>query len=179
MELNNLHELKKQARALSYHQLQSVVGTLQGVLDERKREVEVIASIQEFASSRGFSLEKLGYTLSNADATILVDSKSQIQAADKKARPRKPKLHSINNKKQLFYFEDGELIRLSSHALKRRLSNRGIQLVTFAELSKKQQKAAKAILEGIRIASLESYNKNVAVWNEWAAANNEEMLTYK
>lgn len=177
MDLTNFRELKKNARALSYHQLQSAVDTLQGVLNERQKEVEVIASIRDFASSKGFSLEQLGYTLINSSASNAEDSKSS--SGLKNTRPAKPKLLSINADKQLFYFKDGELTRLSSHTLKPNLLRAGVQLLKFSELDKKQQKMAKSILEKARKASVDAYNRNVDTWNEWAQANNEEILAHK
>lgn len=58
-------ELKKATKELTLAKLQEVIDTLNSVLAERQKEVELIGQLEQLAKSQGFTLEQLGYKLSN------------------------------------------------------------------------------------------------------------------
>jgi hypothetical protein len=60
--------------------------------------------------------------------------------------------------------------------MKKGLNDRGIDVVAFKQVEKKYQKQIGALLEEAGAQALENFNAKVDVWNEWASANNEEIL---
>ena len=73
-------ELKKAAKELTLGKLTDVIDTLNSVLAERQKEVELIGQLEQLAKSQGFTLEQLGYKLNNdAVADLQQDpAKSEI-----------------------------------------------------------------------------------------------------
>ncbi len=168
-------ELKKAAKELSVLKLQEVIDVLKSVLDERQKESEVLEKVREFARAQGFTLEQLGYKL-NAEGTVVLNQEEEVQQDDTR-RPVKPKFKTINKESQFFYVEDGQLHLLKTHTMKKALNEKGIEVVPFSKVEKKYVKQIDALLAEAGSQALLNYNAKVDVWNEWAAAHNEEILT--
>ncbi|HCV03721.1 MAG TPA: H-NS histone family protein [Pseudoalteromonas sp.] len=168
-------ELKKAAKELSLVKLQDVIVTLNNVVAEREKEAELITQLEQLAKSQGFTLEQLGYKLSN-DISC---SELEQDAEQKMKRPTKPKFKTINKDSQYFYTENGELHLLRTHTMKKGLQERGVKVVPASDVEKKHAKRVDALIAGATTQSLENYNSKVDAWNEWASVNNEEILTKK
>ncbi len=168
-------ELKKAAKELSVLKLQEVIDVLKSVLDERQKESEVLEKVREFARAQGFTLEQLGYKL-NAEGTVVLNHEEEVQHDDVK-RPVKPKFKTINKESQFFYVENGQLHLLKTHTMKKALNDKGIEVVPFSKVEKKYVKQIDALLAEAGSQALVNYNAKVDVWNEWAAAHQEEILT--
>ncbi|MBU1308356.1 MAG: H-NS histone family protein [Gammaproteobacteria bacterium] len=168
-------ELKKAAKELSLVKLTDVINVLNAVLAERQKEVELIAQLEQLAKSQGFTLEQLGYKLNN-DVVVLEGAEHQPKA-DK--RPTKPKFKTINKESQYFYVEDGKLQLLRTHTMKKGLQERGIEVVPVSKVDKKYAKQIDGLITEATAQAVENFNAKVAAWNEWAAANAEEILTKK
>lgn len=167
-------ELKKAAKELTVVKLQEVIEVLNSVLEERQKETEVLDKVREFARAQGFTLEQLGYKL-NADALVTVAEDSAAVTEDSK-RPVKPKFKTINKESQFFYVENGALQLLKTHTMKKALNERGIEVVPFAKVEKKYVKQVDALLADATTQAVANFNAKVDVWNEYAAAHNEEIL---
>lgn len=167
-------ELKKAAKELSVSKLQEVIEVLQSVLTERENEAALLDEIREFAKSKGFTLEQLGYKLSN-DSVAPVAMESADVAGDSK-RPVKPKFKTINKESQYFYEEDGQFHLLKTHTMKKALQDRGINVLPFSKVEKKYGKQVDKLLAEAAAQATENYNAKVAIWNEWAKQNNDEIL---
>ncbi|MDX3775461.1 H-NS histone family protein [Chromatiaceae bacterium AAb-1] len=165
-------ELKKAAKELPLVKLTDVIDTLNTVLAERQKEVELISQIQQLAKSQGFTLEQLGYKL-NAEALSSEDGDEPAVAS---GRPVKPKFKTINKESQFFYVEDGELNLLRTHTMKKGLQERGIKVVPVAEVDKKYAKQIDQLIDDATVQAVENYNTKVDIWNEWAAVNGGEIL---
>ena len=97
-------ELKKAAKELTLAKLTDVIETLNAVLAERQKEVELISQLEQLAKSQGFTLEQLGYKL-NHDGLV----SDNAETSDKvEKRPTKPKFKTINKENQYFYIENAE-----------------------------------------------------------------------
>lgn len=168
-------ELKKAAKELSVLKLQEVIDVLKSVLDERQKESEVLEKVREFARAQGFTLEQLGYKL-NAEGTVVLNQEEEVQPFDDK-RPVKPKFKTINKESQFFYVENSQLQLLKTHTMKKALNEKGIEVVPFSKVEKKYVKQIDALLAEASSQALLNYNAKVDVWNEWAAAHNEEILS--
>ena len=165
-------ELKKAAKELTLVKLTDVIETLNTVLAERQKEVELITQLEQLAKSQGFTLEQLGYKLNND--FVATDANDSPVKADK--RPTKPKFKTINKDSQYFYVENGQLQLLRTHTMKKGLLERGIDVVPFSKVEKKYIKQVDALLEEAGKQALANFNSKVDVWNEWAAQHNEEIL---
>lgn len=168
-------ELKKAAKELTLVKLTDVIDTLNAVLSERQKEVELIGQLEQLAKSQGFTLEQLGYKLSND--VMPTDSTEQNTKADK--RPIKPKFKTINKDSQYFYVEGGQLQLLRTHTMKKGLQDRGIDVVPVSKVDKKYAKQIDALIADATAQAVDNFNSKVDVWNEWAAVNAEEILTKK
>lgn len=167
-------ELKKAAKELTVVKLQEVIEVLNSVLDERQKETEVLDKVREFARAQGFTLEQLGYKL-NADALVAV-VEDHADAAEDAKRPVKPKFKTINKESQFFYVENGALQLLKTHTMKKALNERGIDVVPFAKVEKKYVKQVDALLADATTQAVANFNAKVEIWNEYAAAHDEEIL---
>lgn len=168
-------ELKKAAKELSLVKLQDVIATLNTVIAEREKEAELIGQLEQLAKSQGFTLEQLGYKLNND--VIGSDSQQDDSASGK--RPTKPKFKTINKDKQYFYVEGGQLNLLRTHTMKKGLQERGVEVLPVSKVDKKHAKQVDALIAEATAQALENYNSKVDAWNEWAAANGEEILSKK
>lgn len=168
-------ELRKAAKELTVLKLQEVIDVLKSVLDERQKESEVLEKVREFAKAQGFTLEQLGYKL-NAEGSVVAMSEPEVPADDTK-RPVKPKFKTINKESQFFYVENGQLQLLKTHTMKKALNDKGIEVVPFSKVEKKYVKQIDALLQDAAVQALHNYNAKVDVWNEWAKAHHEEILT--
>lgn len=168
-------ELKKAAKELTLVKLTDVIDVLNGVLAERQKEVELISQLEQLAKSQGFTLEQLGYKLNNE--LVTVDSSEPVEKHGK--RPTKPKFKTINKDSQYFYVENGQLQLLRTHTMKKGLQDKGIDVVPVTKVDKKYIKQVDALIAEATQQAIENFNAKVAVWNEWAAANGEEILTQK
>jgi len=167
-------ELKKAAKELTVVKLQEVIEVLNSVLEERQKETEVLDKVREFARAQGFTLEQLGYKL-NADTLITV-AEDNTEVAEDSKRPVKPKFKTINKESQFFYVENGALQLLKTHTMKKALNERGIDVVPFAKVEKKYVKQVDALLADATTQAVANFNAKVEIWNEYAAAHNEEIL---
>lgn len=167
-------ELKKAAKELTVVKLQEVIEVLNSVLEERQKETEVLDKVREFARAQGFTLEQLGYKL-NADTLITV-AEDNTEVAEDSKRPVKPKFKTINKESQFFYVENGALQLLKTHTMKKALNERGIDVVPFAKVEKKYVKQVDALLSDATTQAVANFNAKVEIWNEYAAAHNEEIL---
>lgn len=167
-------ELKKAAKELTVVKLQEVIEVLNSVLEERQKETEVLDKVREFARAQGFTLEQLGYKL-NADTLITV-AEDNTEVAEDSKRPVKPKFKTINKESQFFYVENGALQLLKTHTMKKALNERGIDVVPFAKVEKKYVKQVDALLAEATTQAVANFNAKVEIWNEYAAAHNEEIL---
>lgn len=167
-------ELKKAAKELTLVKLTDVIDTLNTVLAERQKEVELISQLEQIARAQGFTMEQLGYKLNNDFAAA--DS-GEVNKTDK--RPTKPKFKTINKDSQYFYVEDGKLQLLRTHTMKKGLQQRGIEVVPMKKVDKKHAKQIDSLIEEATAQAVENYNSKVDAWNEWASANGEEILSKK
>lgn len=168
-------ELKKAAKELTLVKLTDVIETLNTVLAERQKEVELIAQLEQLAKSQGFTLEQLGYKL-NSDVLLTETTERAVQS-DK--RPTKPKFKTINKESQYFYVEDGKLHLLRTHTMKKGLIARGIDVVPVSKVDKKYAKQIDSLIADATKQAVDNFNAKVDAWNEWAAANSEEILSKK
>lgn len=168
-------ELKKAAKELTLAKLTDVIEILNGVLAERQKEVELIAQLEQLAKSQGFTLEQLGYKLNND--VLIVEGADTLVKADK--RPTKPKFKTINKESQYFYVEEGKLHLLRTHTMKKGLLDRGIDVVPVSKVDKKYAKQIDSLISEATAQAVENFNAKVDAWNEWAAANAEEILSKK
>ena len=169
-------ELKKAAKELSLVKLQDVIATLNDLVNERKKEADLIAQLELMAKSQGFTLEQLGYKLNKE---VLSSDREHGDAGGASKRPTKPKLKSINKEKQYFYIENGQLHLLRTHTMKKGLQERGIKVVPVTGVDKKHTKQVDALIAEATTQAIENYNSKVDVWNEWASVNGEEVLSKK
>lgn len=167
-------ELKKAAKELTLVKLTDVIDTLNSVLAERQKEVELIAQLEQLAQSQGFTLEGLGYKLNNEIA-----SESTEPALKSEKRPTKPKFKTINKASQYFFIENGVLQLLRTHTMKKGLQQRGIDVVPVTKLDKKHAKQVDLLIADATRQAVDNFNAKVDSWNEWAAANGEEILSKK
>ncbi|GAB2933028.1 H-NS family histone-like protein [Rheinheimera gaetbuli] len=168
-------ELKKAAKELTLAKLTDVIEILNSVLAERQKEVELIAQLEQLAKSQGFTLEQLGYKLNND--VLVIEGTEQQPKADR--RPTKPKFKTINKESQYFYVEDGKLQLLRTHTMKKGLQERGIDVVPVSKVDKKYAKQIDSLIVEATAQAVENFNAKVGAWNEWAAANAEEILAKK
>ena len=168
-------ELKKAAKELTLVKLTDVIETLKGVLAERQKEVELISQLEQLAKSQGFTLEQLGYKLSND--VVASEENPASGKADK--RPTKPKFKTINKDSQYFYVENGQLQLLRTHTMKKGLQDRGIDVVPVSKVDKKYAKQIDSLIIAATKQAVDNFNSKVDAWNEWAAANGEEILAKK
>lgn len=168
-------ELKKAAKELTLVKLTDVIETLNNVLAERQKEVELISQLEQLAKSQGFTLEQLGYKLSN-DVAV---TDTPVSAAKSDKRPTKPKFKTINKESQYFYVEAGQLQLLRTHTMKKGLQERGIEVVPVSKVDKKYAKQIDSLIAEATAQATENFNAKVDAWNEWAAANGEEILSKK
>ncbi|WP_240219761.1 H-NS histone family protein [Rheinheimera hassiensis] len=167
-------ELKKAAKELTLVKLTEVIETLNSIIAERQNEVAMINQLEQLAKSQGFTLEKLGYKLHN-------DAVAELQQDSEKVdkRPTKPKFKTINKDSQYFYVENGQLNLLRTHTMKKGLQDRGVDVVPISKVDKKYGKQIDALIADASAQALDNYNSKVDAWNEWAAANGEEILAKK
>ena len=168
-------ELKKAAKEITTLKLHEVIDTLNSVLVERQKETEVLAQIRALAKAEGFTLEQLGYQL-NADAVV---AQSDDENEVKGKRPVKPKFKTINKESQFFYVEAGALHLLKTHTMKKALVDRGIKVVPFHKVESKYGKDIEMLLAEASTQAVENFNSKVDVWNVWAQAQGEEILSKK
>ena len=168
-------ELKKAAKELTLVKLTDVIDTLNNVLAERQKEVELINQLEQLAKSQGFTLEQLGYKLSN-DVAV---TDTPVSAVKSDKRPTKPKFKTINKESQYFYVEAGQLQLLRTHTMKKGLQERGIEVVPISKVDKKYAKQIDSLIIEATAQATENFNAKVDAWNEWAAANGEEILSKK
>ncbi|MDP5134420.1 H-NS histone family protein [Rheinheimera baltica] len=168
-------ELKKAAKELTLAKLTEVIDVLNSVLAERQNEVELITQLEQLAKSQGFTLEQLGYKLNNENV-IVAEADTSAKTAK---RPTKPKFKTINKDSQYFYVENGQLQLLRTHTMKKGLQARGIDVVPVAKVEKKYAKQIDGLIAEATAQAVENFNAKVGAWNEWAAANDEEILTAK
>ncbi len=168
-------ELKKAAKELSVIKLQEVIDVLNAVLADRQKESEFALQLREYVKANGFTMEQLGYVQSS-DGVIQAIEDNTETAADKSKRPVKPKFKTLNPESQYFYVENGSLQLLKTHTMKKALTDRGIEVVEFRKVPKKYEKQIADLLADASVKALENFNAKVDVWNEWASANNEEIL---
>ncbi|MBZ9610164.1 H-NS family histone-like protein [Rheinheimera maricola] len=168
-------ELKRAAKELTLGKLTDVIETLNQVLADRQKEVELISQLEQLAKSQGFTLEQLGYK-QNIDV-VAVDTQDSQAKSDK--RPTKPKFKTINKDSQYFYVESGKLQLLRTHTMKKGLQQRGIDVMPVAKVDKKFAKQIDGLIAEATTQAVENFNAKVDAWNEWAAANGEEILTKK
>jgi hypothetical protein len=166
-------ELKKAAKELTVAKINEVIATLSEVLSERQREVETIEKLKALAKEQGFSLEQLGYTLSN-DSVISSDTSDNYEKPS--GRPTKPKFKTINPTSQSFYIEEGKLCLLKTHTMKKGLIDRGIDVFAYAKLDSQFEAQVQPLIDLAIAQATQSFNAKVDVWNEWAMDNNEEIL---
>jgi hypothetical protein len=167
-------ELKKAAKEITTVKLHEVIDTLNAVLAERQKETEVLSQIRALAKAQGFTLEQLGYQL-NADVVVSHDDESE----SKGKRPVKPKFKTINKESQFFYVDAGKLHLLKTHTMKKALVDRGIKVVPFHKVDAKYGKDIEALLAEAGTQAVENFNSKVDVWNAYAQANGEEILSKK
>jgi DNA-binding protein H-NS len=167
-------ELKKAAKEITTVKLHEVIETLNSVLAERQKETEVLSQIRALAKAQGFTLEQLGYQL-NADVVVSHDDDSE----SKGKRPVKPKFKTINKESQFFYVDAGKLNLLKTHTMKKALLDRGIKVVPFHKVDGKYAKDIEALLAEAGTQAVENFNSKVDVWNAYAQANGEEILSKK
>ncbi|MBU0911145.1 MAG: H-NS histone family protein [Gammaproteobacteria bacterium] len=167
-------ELKKAAKEITTVKLHEVIETLNSVLVERQKETEVLSQIRALAKAQGFTLEQLGYQL-NADVVVSHDDDSE----SKGKRPVKPKFKTINKESQFFYVDAGKLHLLKTHTMKKALLDRGIKVVPFHKVDGKYGKDIEALLAEAGTQAVENFNSKVDVWNAYAQANGEEILSKK
>lgn len=167
-------ELKKAAKELTLIKLTEVIETLNNIVAERQNEVEVINQIEQLAKSQGFTLEQLGYKLNN-------ETVAELQHGSEKSdkRPTKPKFKSIKKDSQYFYIENSELHLLRTHTMKKGLQDRGVDVIPVSKVDKKYAKKIDTLIADATAQALENYNSKVDAWNDWAAANGEEILSKK
>jgi hypothetical protein len=168
-------ELKKAAKEITTVKLHEVIETLNSVLVERQKETEVLAQIRALAKAEGFTLEQLGYQL-NADVVV---SQAEDDSESKDKRPVKPKFKTINKESQFFYVDAGKLNLLKTHTMKKALVDRGVKVVPFHKVESKYSKDIEALLAEASVQAVENFNSKVDVWNLWAQAHGEEILTKK
>ena len=168
-------ELKKAAKELTLAKLTDVIETLNAVLAERQKEVELISQLEQLAKSQGFTLEQLGYKL-NHDGFV-ADSAENTDKVER--RPTKPKFKSIKKDNQYFYIENDELHLLRTHTMKKGLQDRGVDVMPVSKVDKKYAKKIDVLIADATAQALENYNSKVDAWNDWAAANGEEILSKK
>ena len=168
-------ELKKAAKELTLVKLTDVIETLNNVLAERQKEVELISQLEQLAKSQGFTLEQLGYKLNND--VFVADPQDASAKGDK--RPTKPKFKTINKESQFFYVDAGKLHLLKTHTMKKALVDRGIKVVPFHKVDGKYSKDIEALLAEAGTQAVENFNSKVDVWNAYAQANGEEILSKK
>lgn len=168
-------ELKKAAKELSVVKLQEVIDVLNSVLAERQEETEFLAELKEFVKAKGYTLEQLGYKRS-VDGVITAVSEVEESDVSSTKRPIKPKYKTINPESQYFYVENGNLQLLKTHTMKKSLNDRGIAVIGFKQVESKYQNQITTLLEEAAVQAVANFNAKVDVWNEWAAANNEEIL---
>ncbi|GAA0674101.1 MULTISPECIES: H-NS histone family protein [Rheinheimera] len=167
-------ELKKAAKEITTVKLHEVIETLNSVLAERQKETEVLSQIRALAKAQGFTLEQLGYQL-NADVVVSHDDDTE----SKGKRPVKPKFKTINKESQFFYVDAGKLHLLKTHTMKKSLVDRGIKVVPFHKVDGKYSKDIEALLAEAGTQAIENFNSKVDVWNAYAQANGEEILSKK
>ncbi len=167
-------ELKKAAKEITTVKLHEVIETLNAVLAERQKETEVLSQIRALAKAQGFTLEQLGYQL-NADVVVRHDDDSE----SKGKRPVKPKFKTINKESQFFYVDAGKLHLLKTHTMKKALVDRGVKVVPFHKVDGKYSKDIEALLAEAGTQAVENFNSKVDVWNAYAQANGEEILSKK
>lgn len=167
-------ELKKAAKEITTFKLHEVIETLNSVLAERQKETEVLSQIRALAKAQGFTLEQLGYQL-NADVVVSHDDDTE----SKGKRPVKPKFKTINKESQFFYVDAGKLHLLKTHTMKKALVDRGIKVVPFHKVDGKYSKDIEALLAEAGTQAVENFNSKVDVWNAYAQANGEEILSKK
>lgn len=167
-------ELKKAAKEITTVKLHEVIETLNAVLAERQKETEVLSQIRALAKAQGFTLEQLGYQL-NADVVVSHDDESEAKGK----RPVKPKFKTINKESQFFYVDAGKLHLLKTHTMKKSLVDRGIKVVPFHKVDAKYGKDIEALLAEAGAQAIENFNSKVDVWNAYAQANGEEILSKK
>lgn len=167
-------ELKKAAKEITTVKLHEVIETLNSVLAERQKETEVLSQIRALAKAQGFTLEQLGYQL-NADVVVSHDDDSE----SKGKRPVKPKFKTINKESQFFYVDAGKLHLLKTHTMKKALLDRGIKVVPFHKVDGKYAKDIEALLAEAGTQAVENFNSKVEVWNAYAQASGEEILSKK
>lgn len=166
-------ELKKAAKELSVLKINEVINALQEVLTDRQREIETIEKLQAFAKEQGFTLEQLGYKLSNDTITSNEVDEDEGKSS---GRPTKPKFKTINVESQFFYVENGRLCLLKTHTMKKGLIERGIDVFPFSKVAKKLSSQVQPLLDAAIAQATESFNAKVDIWNEWAKAHGEEIL---
>ncbi len=167
-------ELKKAAKEITTVKLNEVIEILNAVLAERQKETEVLSQIRALAKAQGFTLEQLGYQL-NADVVVSHD----VEPESKDKRPVKPKFKTINKESQFFYVDGGKLHLLKTHTMKKSLLDRGINVVPFHKVDSKYSKDIDVLLAEATAQAVENFNSKVDVWNAYAKANGEEILTKK
>ncbi|WP_127021823.1 H-NS family histone-like protein [Rheinheimera mangrovi] len=167
-------ELKKAAKEITTVKLHEVIETLNSVLVERQKETEVLSQIRALAKAQGFTLEQLGYQL-NADVVVSHEDDNE----SKGKRPVKPKFKTINKESQFFYVDAGKLNLLKTHTMKKALVDRGVKVVPFHKVDSKYSKDIEALLAEAGTQAVENFNSKVDVWNLWAQANGEEILSKK
>jgi hypothetical protein len=167
-------ELKKAAKEITTVKLHEVIETLNSVLVERQKETEVLSQIRALAKAQGFTLEQLGYQL-NADVVVSHEDDSE----SKGKRPVKPKFKTINKESQFFYVDAGKLNLLKTHTMKKALVDRGVKVVPFHKVDSKYSKDIEALLAEAGTQAVENFNSKVDVWNAYAQANGEEILSKK
>jgi len=166
-------ELKKAAKELSVVKINEVISTLNEVLSERQREIQTIEKLQAFAKEQGFTLEQLGYKLSNDLIVSADDSEETIKTS---GRPTKPKFKTINIESQFFYIENGNLCLLKTHTMKNGLIERGIDVFPYSKVDRTRIAQVQPLIDAATAQATESFNAKVDVWNEWAKSNSEVIL---
>jgi hypothetical protein len=166
-------ELKKAAKELSVTKINEVIDVLNGVLADRQREIETIEKLQALAKQEGFTLEQLGYKLSNE--SVISTETADVETI-KSSRPTKPKFKTIKTDSQFFYVKDGKLQLLKTHTMKQGLINSGIAVFPYSKVESKFADQVQPLIDAATANAVESFNTKVDIWNEWANANNEEIL---
>lgn len=161
--------LRALTKQLSVTAIKTAIGVLEGILNERSKEQEVLSKLKELAETQGFTLEQLGLVHVTGSVTAPISE-------EQSKRPIKPKFKTLTPASQFFYVENNQLHLLKTHTMKAGLMSRGIELIAYNKLTAKQRDAAEKLIAEAAEHALQSYNAKVDVWNEYAEQHNEERL---
>ena len=109
------------------------------------------------------------------DMTSVQNLQKKQQLLDEKSEFIK----TINKESQFFYVDARKLHLLKTHTMKKALLDRGIKVVPFHKVDSKYSKEIEALLAEAGTQAIENFNSKVDVWNAYAQANGEEILSKK